>query len=299
MFRTARIQLLAGLLSAVFLFCNAAPAAANAPAPLPVRAKAYLVKKDGAQLWSHQAATRLPPASLTKIMTALLAIEQGNLDRIVTVSPAAAAETGSRAGLRAGDRLTLRDLLNAMLIKSANDAAHAVAEAVAGSTEAFIERMNVRAALLGMRDTHYSDVAGHDHPDHYTSARDLALVAEEAMRQPVFRSIVSTEEMTIRTVDNSRTFRLRNSNRLIGTMPEVTGVKTGFTQGAGRCLVAMAERNACEVLLVLLNDRQRWSDAPRLFEEAFDSDGSHRPATIVAPPPKARSRAPSFNEEEL
>ena len=262
----------------LLLFALLCPAQGAEEAPIPLRAKAYLVKKDGVPLWAYRERESLPPASLTKIMTALLALERGCLEKVVVISPEAAAETGSRMGLRAGDRLTLNDLLQAMLIKSANDAAHAVAEAVAGSTGNFITLMNARAAALNMTDTHYADVSGHDFADHYSSARDLAMLAETAMNHPLFRRIVATQELTIRTVDAKRTFHFRNSNRLIGTIPEVTGIKTGYTSGAGRCLVSMAERDGSQVLVVLLNDTQRWSDAPRLFDQAFDAGTPERVA---------------------
>lgn len=266
------------LLLMLLLAALLSPAWGIEEAPIPMRAKAYLVKKDGVPLWAYQEREPLPPASLTKIMTALLALEHGRLEKIVVISPEAAAETGSRIGLRAGDRLTLNSLLQAVLIKSANDAAHAVAEAVGGNTEHFIKMMNARAATLRMTDTHYADVSGHDTKDHYTSARDLAILAETAMRDPIFRKIVATQEIKIRTVDARRTFRLRNSNRLIGKIPEVTGVKTGYTRGAGRCLVSMAERDGSQVLLVLLNDKRRWSDAPLLFEQAFEIGTTKRVA---------------------
>ena len=262
----------------LLLFALLSPALGAEEAPISLRAKAYLVKKDGVPLWAYRERESLPPASLTKIMTALLALELGHLEKIVVISPEAAAETGSRIGLRAGDRLTLNDLLQAMLIKSANDAAHAVAEAVGGSTGNFIALMNARAATLQMTDTHYADVSGHDFAEHYSSARDLAILAETAMQDPRFRRIVATQELKIRTVDAKRTFRFRNSNRLIGTLPEVTGIKTGYTRGAGRCLVSMAERDGSQVLVVLLNDTQRWSDAPRLFDQAFDAGTPKRMA---------------------
>ena len=262
----------------LLLFVLLSPALGTEMAPISLHAKAYLVKKDGAPLWAHRERESLPPASLTKIMTALLALELGHLEQIVVISPEAAAETGSRIGLRAGDRLTLNDLLQAMLIKSANDAAHAVAEAVGGSTEIFITLMNARAATLQMTDTHYADVSGHDFADHYSSARDLAILAETAMQDPRFRRVVATQELKIRTIDAKRTFHFRNSNRLIGTLPEVTGIKTGYTRGAGRCLVSMAERDGSQVLVVLLNDTQRWSDAPRLFDQAFDAETPKRVA---------------------
>jgi serine-type D-Ala-D-Ala carboxypeptidase (penicillin-binding protein 5/6) len=266
------------LLLGFLLFVLLSPAQGEEVAPIPLRAKAYLVKKDGVPLWAYRERESLPPASLTKMMTALLALELGRLEKVVVISPEAAAETGSRIGLRAGDQLTLNDLLQAMLIKSANDAAHAVAEAIAGSTGNFIVLMNSRAAALQMTDTHYADVSGHDFADHYTSARDLAILAETAMQDPRFRQIVATQALKIRTVDAKRTFRLHNSNRLIGILPEVTGIKTGYTRGAGRCLVSMAERDGSQVLVVLLNDTQRWSDAPRLFDQAFDAGARKRVA---------------------
>jgi len=264
---------------AIFFFAALLnPAWGGEKAPISLHAKAYLVKKDGVPLWGHRERESLPPASLTKIMTALLALELGRLDKVVIISTEAAAETGSRLGLQAGDQLTLHDLLQAMLIKSANDAAHAVAEAVCGSTDNFIKLMNARAAALRMTDTHYADVSGHDFPNHYTSARDLAILAEAAMRHPLFRKIVATQELTISTIDATRSFQFRNSNKLISTMPEVTGIKTGFTNGAGNCLVSMAERDGSQVLVVLLNDKKRWSDAPRLFAKAFESGTRKRVA---------------------
>ncbi len=247
--------------------------------PIPASAGAYLIILNGQPLWSHEPNRRLPQASLTKIMTALLVLEQGGLDRVVTVSKEAAAETGSTIGLRPGERLRIRDLLAAALISSANDACHALAEAVDGTQEAFIDRMNRKARALGLTDSHFADVSGHDREDHYSSARDLASLAETAMKQPLFRTLVAVPQLRILTVDRGRTFRLRNHNRLIGKLDGIRGIKTGYTRGAGRCLVALVERGNSRVLLVLLNAPHRWEDARKLVEAAFNpADGPPRTA---------------------
>lgn len=273
--KTFFLPLLAGVM-ALRLCAPALAVAESDSAPIPIRASAYLVKKNGVVLWSAQDEVRLPPASLTKIMTALLALEVGRLDRVVTVSAEAAAQTGSRLNLRAGDRLTLFDLLRATLIKSANDASYALAEGVAGDAHRFVSLMNARAASMGLHNTRFANVCGLDAENHYSTARDLARLAEVAMRHPLFRSIVATERCTIGTVDNHRTFDLHTSNRLIGQYGDVAGIKTGFTRGAGRCLVALSSRGGDQVLLVLLNAPRRWREAPLLFDAAFTATTTKR-----------------------
>ncbi len=249
---------------------------ARADDPFPEAASAYLVQAGGTTVWSHQTEERLPPASLTKIMTALLVLERGNLGQVVTVSPAAAAETGSRLRLRAGNRLRVGDLLSAMLIESANDAAHVLADYLGGNEERFVAMMNARAAKLGLKDTHYVNCAGHDDPQHYTTASDLARLTEAALAHPHFRETVAQVRQTIRTVDGKRTFRLENSNKLLPLYPGMLGVKTGYTNKAGRCLVALAERDGVEVLLVLLHAPDRWNIAPRMLDSAFQYYAANR-----------------------
>lgn len=243
--------------------------AAAAPDPFPGVAAAYLVRSDGATLWSHESGRRLAPASLTKMMTVLLAVEQGGLDRVTTVSAGAARETGTRLGLRRGERMRLRDLLAATLLGSANDAAHALAEAIGGSEAAFVARMNERAAQLGMRGTRFVNATGHHHPQHYATAEDLAILGEMVMKDPLIASLAVTVEMCIATVDRSRTFRFENKNELIGRYRGAIGVKTGFTEKAGPCLVAVAERKGRRVLLVLLNAPDRWWQAEAMLDRAF------------------------------
>ena len=255
------------LLTAALLL--AAPVA-HAADPFPKSARAYLTRVGGTTVWSHQADQKLPPASLTKIMTALLVLERANLNATVTVGPAVAAETGSRLRLRTGDRLLVRDLLAAMLIESANDAAHALAAHVAGDEARFAGIMNARAVQLGMKNTHFVNSSGHHDPDHYTTANDLLRLTEAALARPMFRELVSKVRYDISTVDGKRRFKLENSNKLLPKYEGMVGVKTGYTREAGRCLIALAERDGVEVLIVLLRAKDRWNLAKKMLDTAFE-----------------------------
>lgn len=241
--------------------------------PFPVVASSYLVKVNGRTLWERHADRALPPASLTKIMTALLVLERGGLDAVVTVSAAATRESGARLGLRPGDRMRVADLLAAALLGSANDAAHALAEHVGGSERGFVRRMNQRARALGMRHTRFANATGHDHPGHRSSARDLALLAETALRDRTFADLVATVRMDVRTAEGARAFALENKNEMVGPYPGAIGVKTGYTRKAGPCVVALAERDQTRVLLVMLNAPNRWRDAVAILDAAFRDGG--------------------------
>lgn len=264
-FSSARIL----LLGAALAFLPAVPAWAGTEEVFPDAAAAYLVRIDNHDTWSHRKNLRLPPASLTKIMTALLALEHGRLQDTVTVSRRAVAETGTRLGLRAGERYRAADLLAATLLQSANDACHALAEHLAGSELAFVARMNRRAKELGLSDTHFANACGHDAPQHYSSAHDLARLAEAALTQPLFADLTSRVEASIATRDGRRNFRLVNKNELIGRYPGATGVKSGYTPKAGKCLVAYARRNKTAVMAVLLNAPDRWWTAVAMLDRAF------------------------------
>jgi D-alanyl-D-alanine carboxypeptidase (penicillin-binding protein 5/6) len=194
--------------------------------PFPKAAASYLVKLDGGTLWEHSPDLRLPPASLTKMMTALLVLERGGIDDVATVSRAAAAETGSRLGLRRGERIKVSELLTAALVDSSNDACHALADFVGGSEASFVMLMNRRAGELGMRNTWFSNACGHDAPDHYSTARDLALLAEAALKHRTFAETVRLEKAVVKT-ERGRKFRVSNSNKLIAAYPGMAGVKTG------------------------------------------------------------------------
>lgn len=239
-----------------------------------VRAKGVLLVELGQRqvLYESNAGKRLAPASLTKIMTALIAIEEGDPDGTVTVSRHAARATGHRLRLRAGQTFRRHDLVDAMLVTSANDACRAVAESIGGSEAAFVGKMNHYADMLGLRDTHFENACGFDAPRHYSTARDLAHLATAAMEHPAFAESVAHLDGVLRTIDGRRAYRLRTTNRLMAAQYEgAVGVKTGFTRGAGRCLIARVVREEGDVLLVMLNAPRRWGDAPTLLTRAFET----------------------------
>ena len=232
-------------------------------------AAAYLVRSQNQELWSAETDTRLPPASLTKIMTALLVLEDYHPDEVTTITAAAAAEPASKIGLHKGDRMRVADLLAAALIHSANDACHALADWYSGSEKQFVVHMNRRAKELGMHDTNFVNACGLDAPGHYSTAGDIAKLAEVAMQNPTFRRLVKKEKMVIRSVDGKRRFAFRTTNQMVGRYPGMLGGKTGFTNRAGPCLMAVAERDGVRVLLVMLNAKNRWWHASGMFDLAF------------------------------
>ena len=249
-------------------FVAAGPARAAAPDPYPWLAAAYVVKRDGALLWAGQPDARLPPASLAKLMTALLALERGRLDETVTVGKGVLQSTGTRIGLKPGEKLRAGDLLAGSVVRSANDACRALADHLHGKD--FVPRMNDRAAALGMKNTRFADPCGHDREGQYASAADLARLAEEVMRHPEYLRLSKLERISFRTLEG-RAFTLRNTNALIGRYQGAIGLKTGYTEGAGNCLVALAERNGVRVLAVMLNAPNRWWNAVGLLDRAFDA----------------------------
>ena len=237
----------------------------------PQVADAYLVKRDGVVLWAGRSRDRLPPASLAKMMTALLVLERGELDRIIELGGGVARETGRRLGLRPGEMWRVRDLFAALVVRSANDACRALADDVGGTAPKFVDLMNRRAAALDLKDTHFSDPCGHDHKQQFSSAQDLARLAEQVIRYPEYMRLAGKPRDSISSVDGKRSFELENTNALIGRYPGAIGVKTGYTELAGTCLVALAERNGVRVLVVMLNARNRWWQAVGLLDRAFDA----------------------------
>ncbi|MDR7416195.1 MAG: D-alanyl-D-alanine carboxypeptidase family protein [Armatimonadota bacterium] len=256
-----------GLLLTVGLL--ASPARGSAPPQVEATAFVLLEERTGQVLLARNPDLPRPPASTTKILTALLVLENLPLDRVVRISARAAAQReGSSVGLEVGERRTVRELLYALLVKSANDAAVALAEAVDGSVEGFVRRMNARAWALGARNTHFVNPHGLHQPGHYTTASDLARLARAALRNPVFREIVRTREYEYPGLQGP--LRLLNGNRLLGHYPGADGVKTGWTAESGRCLVASATRNGRRLLVVLLNAPQVFRDAARLLDYGFE-----------------------------
>jgi D-alanyl-D-alanine carboxypeptidase (penicillin-binding protein 5/6) len=203
------------------------------------------------------------------MMTALLVLERAGLGEVVAVSDAASRETGTRLGLAPGDRMPVVDLLAATLIGSSNDACYALSEHVAGTEGKFVSLMNGRAKEMGLAGTRFANACGHDAPGMYSTARDLALLAETAMGNPVFARMVGIVRGEVATADGRRKFLLENKNELIGRYRGAIGVKTGFTRKAGKCLVAVTERDGSRVLLVLLNASDRWWKAEEMLDAAF------------------------------
>ncbi len=247
--------------------CFPAHAVTNAA---PGVAAAYLVRIDGDTVWADAADRRLPPASLTKLMTALLIVQDYTPDAVTTVSTRAAAATGSRLGLKAGERLRVGDLLAAALIGSANDACLALAEWSAGSEAKFVERMNQRTAGLGLTNTHFANACGFDAKGHYSTAHDLARLADEAMRATPIADLVARIDLRLTDAEGRRNFHIRNRNALIGRYRGAIGVKSGYTAKAGTCVIALAQRGDVRVLLVILGGKNRWWDAHALLDRAFD-----------------------------
>jgi len=258
-----------------FLLALAAALAASAACalenPFPEAASAYLVLRDGRPLFGAQIDRRLPPASLAKMMSALLALEGGGLDAEVEVSRAAAAETGKRLGLKAGERLRAGDLLAATVIGSANDACRALAEHVGGSRERFVGMMNARAEALGLRQTRFADPCGHDRKGQFSTVEDLAKLAAAVSARPEYLRLAAMRRASVRTLGGERELSFSNTNALVGRYPGVLGLKSGYTEAAGTCLVALVERDGSRVLLVMLHASERWWDAVAILERAFNA----------------------------
>jgi serine-type D-Ala-D-Ala carboxypeptidase (penicillin-binding protein 5/6) len=219
----------------------------------------------GRVLYEHDAGKRMSPASLTKIMSSLVILERGQLDDLVTISPNAARAHKTHLRVKAGQVFRLEDLLKAMLIMSANDACLAAVEHVGGDEAQFVTLMNAKAAALGLADTHFSNGCGFDNADHYSTAEDLAALSVIALDQPIFRQLVREERAIITPVNGHRAYVLHNTNRLLGRIPGVEGIKTGFTSKAGRCLIAKVSQNGSDLLLVILNSKRRWNTATNLI----------------------------------
>jgi D-alanyl-D-alanine carboxypeptidase/D-alanyl-D-alanine carboxypeptidase (penicillin-binding protein 5/6) len=202
-------------------------------------------------------------------MTALVAIEALPLDMDIVIPSEAVGIEGSSVYLCEGEILSLEELLYALLLSSANDAAVAIAIAVSGSVEAFAERMNQKAAHLGLTSTHFVNPHGLDHPDHYTTANELAIITRAALENPTFREICSTARKTIPLHGDEGVRLLINHNKLLSAYEGCIGVKTGFTKRTGRCLVSAAERDGVTLIAVTLGDPDDWRDHTALMDYGF------------------------------
>ena len=261
------------------------------PQPTVTARAAFVFDPDlGFVYYSKNADVELPMASCTKIMTALLAVERGNLDQLVTIgsdAAALAAPGNSHMGVGAGERISLRDLLYGLLLPSGNDAAIAIADSIGGSVPQFVAMMNARAQQLGLAHTHFANPHGLDAAGHYTTARDLAVLAATAMRVPVLVAITSTHKYVIAKTATHKAFTLYSGDDLLAgarsPYPGVIGVKPGFTGDAGYCQAFAANRHGHMIVAVVLGEPDwnvRLDDMRKLLDWGFSEE-----SIPPAPPP--------------
>lgn len=236
----------------------------------------------GTVLWEQNAYEHRAMASTTKIMTAILTIEAGDLDKEFTVDPYAIMVEGTSMGLLEGDRVSRRDLLYGILLPSGNDAANAAAVSVAGSMEKFAELMNAKAQELGLSDTHFVTPSGLDADGHYTTAYDLAQLTAYAMKNEVFREVVCCKSAQVEFGNPPYQRTLYNSNKMLARYEGAIGVKTGFTDNARRCLVSAAERDGVTLVAVTLNAPDDWNDHTKMLDYGFTQVSSYPLETTVS-----------------
>ena len=270
--------LLKRLLFFVFLFifftCNFIDSFASEENPLNINARSCVVLDRISKniLFGKNEYNKVKMASTTKIMTATIILENCDLEKTVTVSKKAARTGGSRLGLKENDKITIKDLLYGLLLVSGNDAAVCLAESCSGSVLEFANLMNKKASDLGLTNTHFETPHGLDSDNHYTTAYELALLTDYALNNSTFLKIVGTKNYTININGYPKT--LTNTNELLGNLNGVYGVKTGFTNGANRCLVTSCKRNDMDIICVVLGcdtKNFRSSDSKKLIEYSFSN----------------------------
>ena len=278
----------------IFSMSRVSVSAEEAP---EVSAKAAVVYNGatGEVIYEKSADERLPMASTTKIMSALIVLEQNGLDDRFIVDSEAVKTEGSSMGLQEGDEVSLRDLACGMLLPSGNDAANAAAVRVSGSVEKFVALMNERAKLMGLADTHFVTPSGLDDytDEHYSTAMDMAMLASQAMQNTNFREICGLKKVQLSFGHPPYERWLINTNKLLDR-EGITGIKTGFTNKARRCLVSSCMREGCELICVTLNDPDDWNDHMKLYGYAFSKVQPRRIS-----PPESKVRINSADGGEL
>lgn len=240
----------------------------NISAPF-VSAQGVLVMDipSGVILYQKNPNVRFSPASTTKIVTALVAFDYFKLDDMLEVRSVDKNE--ATMGLVTGEKLTLESLLYGLLVKSANDAALTIAENYPAGVKGFVSAMNEKAKSLGLKDTHFQNPMGFDDTNHYTTAAELGKLARLALKNPILAKIVATRSITVSDVTYTYFHELRNINQLLGNIPGVAGIKTGFTENAEECLIALIKRNDTQVLVVILKSRDRFGETASLIDWVY------------------------------
>ncbi|MFZ2891463.1 D-alanyl-D-alanine carboxypeptidase family protein [Sulfuricurvum sp.] len=234
--------------------------------------EALLIKEltTGEVIYSKEALKEVKPASLTKIMTAILALEQGNLNRPITITTEMTTVEPTKAGYKEGEIISLEDLIKATMIKSDNDAAMAVAIAIGGDLNTFVEMMNIKAKQIGMNNTTFTNPCGFDIGEHHSTPMDLLHLAEYAIQNPLFNDITRQNQHTYYSLNTNRKFVAKTHNYLLNRYEYAVGVKTGYTSKAGPCLIARAKKEGNDCLIVMLNAKEnRWIIAQQIFEQVF------------------------------
>ena len=227
--------------------------------------------ESGRVLYEHNKDKKRGMASTTKIMTAICALEYGDLDKTVTISATASGVEGSSMYLEKDEKISLEDLVSGLMLVSGNDAATAIAEAVSGSLEKFAYLMNQKAIEIGCYNTNFTNPHGLSDENHFTTAHDLAKITAYAMKNKTFCEIVKTKKKTLPPSEGGHQRTLINHNKLLSMYEGCIGVKTGFTKATGRCLVSAIERNGMRLICVTLNAPDDWSDHKFLFDTALES----------------------------
>lgn len=255
-----------GLLLSLFVFSVSARAVTTS-----AKAAVVINADTGEVIYSQNAEEKLPMASTTKIMTALLLCEKGDMEKEITVTDQMVRVEGTSMGLLAGDKVSYKALLYGMLLASGNDAANVTAYALGGTIDGFVKMMNDKAVELGLSNTHFETPSGLDGDEHYTTALDLANLARVCMENELFCEAASSKSATLEYGNPPYRRTLTNHNKLLKTFEGAVGVKTGFTKKAGRCLVSCAERDGKRVIAVTLKDPNDWADHTELLNYGLDS----------------------------
>ena len=245
------------------------PVRVGVAAPLLSARGAFVMDAESATvLYRKNPDTLLLPASTTKIMSALVALESYDLDDVVTIKEESDS-IGHSMNLVKGEKISVKNLLYGILVESGNDAAFALAQNYPGGYSAFIDRMNEKTQELQLENTHFRNVSGVEQFGHLTTVRDLAILAKAAMKHDIFARVVGTKYITVKSADNTITHNLSNINDLLGVVPGIKGVKTGWTENAGECLVTATERNNREIITVVLGSGDRFGETQELIEWAY------------------------------
>lgn len=249
---------------------SAIPYSSEKPVPSTSARSIFIIDRNSKMvLYQKNADLKVYPASTTKMMTALVALDHFNLDQIITVTRE--YPIGEYVGFQPGERITVEDLLYALLVQSGNDAAEILAENFPGGRSAFVEAMNAKAQAIHLTNTHFLNPSGIDEDGHFSTAIDLARLGDFALRTPEFAKIVATENAVVTSVDFSSAHVLNNVNQLLGRVTGVVGIKTGYTEGAGQSLVTLVDRDNHPVIIVVLGSVDRFGDSQNLIEWVYEN----------------------------